>query len=306
MQHRVDTTLATAHRLSRYAPVTEIHIEQVAFDTHVMSAGHDLTTAEYRNGTLAGTEIRAYLLATWGRTCAYCGASGIPLNIDHIQPLSRGGSSRISNLTLACISCNQAKGSTRVEEFLAHRPARLAAIRAQSKATLRDAAVMNATRQLLTDALTALGKPVRTWSGGRTKWNRTAMSLPKTHTRRPLRRTARPPGGRCGRPRPPARPDRCGNGPRKLRPHHPRPVRIPPARPCAPEAASRFATGDLVRASISKGKGAGTWTGRISVRASGKHSLSTPVGRFTVSHRNLRLLQRADGYAYSYRQEVTE
>ncbi|MGY4900534.1 hypothetical protein [Streptomyces sp. 900116325] len=72
-----------------------------------------------------------------------------------------------------------------------------------------------------------------------------------------------------------------------------------------------FATGDLVHASMSKGKWAGgkwagTWTGRISVRASGKHSLSTPVGRCTVSHRSLRLLQRADGYAYSYRQEVTE
>ncbi|WP_411085365.1 RNA-guided endonuclease IscB [Streptomyces sp. 061-3] len=52
VQHRIDTTLATAHRLARYAPVTEIHIEQVAFDTHAMTAGRDLTAAEYRNGTL--------------------------------------------------------------------------------------------------------------------------------------------------------------------------------------------------------------------------------------------------------------
>ncbi|MFF9511856.1 RNA-guided endonuclease IscB [Streptomyces sp. NPDC014724] len=182
VRHRIDTTLATAHRLCQYAPVTEIHIEQVAFDTHAMSAGCGLTTTEYRSGTLAGTEIREYLLAKWGRACAYCGACGVPLNIDHIQPRSRGGSNRISNLTLTCIGCNQAKNSTSVEEFLAHRPGRLAAIRAQVKATLRDAAVMNATRQLLTDALAGLGKPVRTWSGGRTKWNRTAMGLPKTHT----------------------------------------------------------------------------------------------------------------------------
>ncbi|MET7311687.1 RRXRR domain-containing protein [Streptomyces sp. NPDC005571] len=62
----------------------------------------------------------------------------------------------------------------------------------------------------------------------------------------------------------------------------------------------------LVHASISKGKWAGTRTGRISVRASGKHSLSTPVGRCTASRRNLRPPQRADGYAYSHRQEVTE
>jgi len=67
-----------------------------------------------------------------------------------------------------------------------------------------------------------------------------------------------------------------------------------------------FATGDLVRAFLPTGKWAGTWTGRISVRASGQHSLSTPLGRCAVSHKNLSLLQRADGYAYRYRQEVTE
>nr|WTB32860.1 RNA-guided endonuclease IscB [Streptomyces sp. NBC_00830] len=307
VQHRIDTTLATAHRLSRYAPVTEIHIEQVAFDTHAMTAGRDLTAADYRNGTLAGTEIRAYLLATWGRTCAYCGASGVPLNIDHIQPLSHGGSSRISNLTLACIGCNQAKGSTPVEKFLAHHPARLAAIRVQIKAPLRDAAVMNATRQLLTDTLATLGKPVHTWSGGRTKWNRTAMGLPKTHTLDALCVGQLDHEAEAGTVRVPQQvqvvtatgrgsyarttPDRYG---------FPRLARARQKRHHG------FATGDLVHASISKGKWPGTWTGRISVRASGKHSLSTPVGRCTVSHRNLRLLQRADGYAYSYRQEVTE
>lgn len=262
MQHRVDTTLATAHRLARYAPVTEIHIEQVAFDTHAMTTGRDLTAADYRNGTLAGTEIRAYLLATWGRTCAYCGASGVPLNIDHIQPLSHGGSSRISNLTLACISCNQAKGSTPVEKFLDHHPTRLAAIRAQIKAPLRDAAVMNATRQLLTVALATLGKPVQTWSGGRTKWNRTAMGLPKTHTLDALcvgqldheagTGTVRVPQqvhvvtatGRGSYAR--TAPDRYG---------FPRLARARQKRHHG------FATGDLVRASISKGKWAGVRTG---------------------------------------------
>ncbi|MFE7614781.1 RNA-guided endonuclease IscB [Streptomyces sp. NPDC057496] len=307
VQHRIDTTLATAHRLSRCAPVTEIHIEQVAFDTHAMSAGHDLTTAEYRSGTLAGTEVRAYLLATWGRTCAYCGVSGAPLNIDHIQPRSRGGSSRVSNLALSCVSCNQAKGSTRVEEFLAHRPARLAAIRAQLKTPLRDAAVMNATGQLLTDALVSLGKPVLAWSGGRTKWNRTAMGLPKTHTldalcvgqldheagativRVPQQVQVITATGRGSYAR--TTPDRYG---------FPRLIRARRKRHHG------FATGDLVHASVPRGKWAGTWTGRVSVRASGKHSLGTSMGRFTVSHVHLRLLQRADGYAYGHGQEATE
>lgn len=41
---------------------------------------------------------------------------------------------------------------------------------------------MNATRWRLAEALEALGRPVHAWSGGRTKWNRTAMGLDKTHT----------------------------------------------------------------------------------------------------------------------------
>ncbi|SCZ14448.1 hypothetical protein SAMN02745898_112109 [Streptomyces sp. 136MFCol5.1] len=120
---------------------------------------------------------------------------------------------------------------------------------------------------------------------------------------------ARPRGGGRDRPRAPAGPGRYGNRARKRGSY----ARTTPDRYGFPRLARArqkrhhgFATGDLVHASVSKGKWAGTWTGRISVRASGKHSLSTPVGRCTVSHRNLRPLQRADGYAYSYRQEVTE
>lgn len=64
-----------------------------------------------------------------------------------------------------------------------------------------------------------------------------------------------------------------------------------------------YVTGDLVRATLPTGKWAGTWNGRIAVRARGQHSLATPTGRINVSYRNLRLLQRGDGYAYDTRQE---
>ena len=65
-----------------------------------------------------------------------------------------------------------------------------------------------------------------------------------------------------------------------------------------------YVTGDLVRATVPSGKWAGTWTGRISVRARGQHSLTARAGRINVSHRNLRLLQRGDGYGYSTRPEA--
>jgi 5-methylcytosine-specific restriction endonuclease McrA len=128
LRHRVDTTHSQAALLCLYAPGTEVHVERVAFDTHAMSAGRPLTETEYRHGTLAGTEARAFLHARWNSACAYCDATGVPLNIDHLRPRSRGGSDRVSNLVLACVPCNQAKNNTPVQVFLAHRPERLAKI----------------------------------------------------------------------------------------------------------------------------------------------------------------------------------
>ncbi|MFF5013732.1 RNA-guided endonuclease IscB [Streptomyces sp. NPDC001165] len=305
LRHRVDTTFSLAARLCRYAPVTEIHVERIAFDVHSMSAGRDLTAVEYRQGTLAGTEARSYLHAKWNGSCAYCDATGVPLNIEHLRPRSRGGSDRISNLVLACVPCNTAKGNMPVEFFLADRPARLAKILQQARTPLNDATAMNATRWQLTKALETLGRPVHPWSGARTKWNRNAMGLAKTHTLDALcvgrldhesgDVIARLPGpvliakttGRGSYAR--TTPDRFGF-PRLRRPRAKRHF--------------GYATGDLVRAIVPTGKWAGTWTGRVSVRATGRHSLTTPMGRLDVFHRNLRLLQRGDGYGYSVRPET--
>lgn len=304
LRHRVDTTFSQATRLCRYAPITEIHVERVVFDTHSMSAGRPLKGTEYQQGTLAETNARAHLHARWNSACAYCDASGVPLNIEHLRPRSRGGSSRISNLVLACVPCNEAKGSKPVEVFLAHRPERLAKILQQVKTPLHDAAAMNATRWQLTEALGELGKPVHAWSGGRTKWNRSAMGLEKTHTldalcvgrlehengdaivRFPEQVLVAKATGRGSYAR--TTPDRFG---------------FPRLRRARTKQHFGYVTGDLVRATMPSGKWAGMWTGRISVRARGQHSLATPRGRINVSHWNLRLLQRGDGYGYSVRPE---
>lgn len=86
IQHRVDSTVSVVRRLARLFPVREVHMERVAFDTHALSAGRSLEGAEYQQGTLFGYEIREYLLAKWRRACAYCGAAGVPLQIEHIHP----------------------------------------------------------------------------------------------------------------------------------------------------------------------------------------------------------------------------
>jgi 5-methylcytosine-specific restriction endonuclease McrA len=305
LQHRVDSVASVADRLLRLAPITEIHVEHAAFDTHAMSEGRSLGAVEYRRGTLAGTEIREYLLAKWQRRCAYCGVSGVPLNVEHIRSRSCGGSSRLSNLTLACVPCNQAKGTLPVEKFLAGSPERLERILRDVRTPLHNAAAMNATRGQLVGALEQLGPPVHTWTGARTKWNREAMALSKSHTLDALSvgRMDHDNGtaivrvceqvlvikaaGRGAYAR--TTPDKFGF-PRLRRPRR--------------KNHYGFVTGDLVRATVPAGRWKGTWSGRISTRSTGRHSLTTPQGRFNVSHRNVHLLQRADGYAYGLRDEA--
>jgi hypothetical protein len=49
-----------------------------------------------------------------GYKCSYCGAPGseAELEIDHIIPVSKGGSNHIANLTTACRTCNQQKSDS--------------------------------------------------------------------------------------------------------------------------------------------------------------------------------------------------
>lgn len=42
-------------------------------------------------------------------TCQYCGRSGVELEVDHIEPVSKGGTNDIGNLITACKDCNRGK-----------------------------------------------------------------------------------------------------------------------------------------------------------------------------------------------------
>ncbi|MGP3921378.1 hypothetical protein [Nonomuraea sp. 10N515B] len=65
-----------------------------------------------------------------------------------------------------------------------------------------------------------------------------------------------------------------------------------------------FVTGDLVRAVVPTGKKAGTCTGRVAVRATGSFNIATAHSTVQgIGHRDVRLVQRADGYAYTFQEE---
>jgi 5-methylcytosine-specific restriction endonuclease McrA len=63
---------------------------------------------------LSPQEWRARLAIEAKHMCGYCltqeAVSGIPLTLEHIIPLSKGGQTNESNLWLSCRLCNESKG----------------------------------------------------------------------------------------------------------------------------------------------------------------------------------------------------
>ena len=298
LQHRVDTTMTWVRRLMRWSPVTALSTMLHRFDTQALQ-NPEIGGVEYQQGTLFGYEVREYLLEKWGRKCAYCDAEHAPLTIDHIHPKSRGGSDRVSNLTLACFPCNQRKGNRDVRAFLARDPKRLARIEAVRKVPLRDAAAVNSTRWTLWRRLTATGLDVEVGSGGRTKYNRKRQGYAKAHwidavcigesganvrlhlEHRSLRIVATGHGERQR-----ARLNRHG---------------FPAGHKAGAKSFLGFQTGDLVRAALPKGKHAGIHVGRIAIRFRPSFALQAPGAEkpFDVHPKYLTLLQRSDGYVYA-------
>lgn len=71
--------------------------------------------AERQDGPGAAVRIRVMKRDRF--RCTYCGVPGTDaeLEIDHIIPVSKGGSHHISNLTTACRACNQKKSNGDLE-----------------------------------------------------------------------------------------------------------------------------------------------------------------------------------------------
>ncbi len=290
LQHRVETTLTWVNRLRRYVPVAALSVELVRFDTHLMQNA-EISGVAYQQGTLAGYEVRQYLLEKWGRRCAYCGKAGVPLQIEHLTPRSRGGSDRVSNLTLACAPCNQTKGDRTAAEF-GHPH-----IQAQARIPLKDAAAVNSTRWALYQRLGATGLPVEAGTGGRTRFNRTRLGLPKAHWTDAVCVGALTPEDLDTRGVRPLMIRATGHGSRQM-------CRMdrygfPRTGPKHARVVKGFQTGDLVRAVVTTGKKVGTYTGRVAVRARGSFNITTANGTVQgLSYRFVRAIQRNDGYAY--------
>lgn len=287
LKSRVDNVVVWVGRLSRLCPITHLSMEWVRFDTQQMQ-NPEISGVEYQQGELAGYEVREYLLEKWDRQCAYCKAKDVPLQVEHITSKSRGGTDRVSNLTIACGPCNQKKGAMTAEEF-GHPE-----VQKQARQPLKDVAAVNSTRWALWRRLNEFGLPLETGTGGRTKYNRCKQGYPKAHwmdaacvgesgehvlldpNMQVLRIKAVGRGSH----------QKCGTD------KHGFPIRHFGRE----KRYMGFQTGDLVKAVVPSGKYAGVHVGRVTIRRRPRFRLNG----FDVHPEYLSIVQRGDGYAYTF------
>jgi 5-methylcytosine-specific restriction endonuclease McrA len=309
---RLDNITNFCKKVKRLSPLNYISVENVRFDIQLME-NPNIQGVEYQQGTLFEKEIKEYLLHLFKHKCGYCnGLSKDPiLEKEHILARSKKGANRISNLALACRTCNVHKGNLLPEEWLKilkkskskskiniERYKRFSKIIKGIKPSLRDASIINAIRYKLVEELRQFNLPIELGSGGLTKFNRTNQKLPKEHwidaacigksgekviipnNLTPLKIKAIGRGSRqmC-------RVDKHG---------------FPRTKAKKKGNCFGFKTGDLVKAIVTKGKKEGSYVGRLAVRETGNFNISTKNGVVQgISYRYCRLLQRNDGYNYS-------
>ena len=309
---RVNQTLNVLAKLRKLLPIASISTEHVKFDTQLLQ-NPDIQGVEYQQGTLFGYEVREYLLERDRHTCRYCNglSNDQVLEVEHKIPKSRGGSNSVKNLVMACHTCNKKKDNLTPEEWLAvlktgkrseidkQRVANLEKIIGNKVVSLKDAAMMNATRWKLYRKLQETGITVECGTGARTKKQRIDHELPKEHyydacyvgesTPEYLKIDTRYIEVWSAK----------GRGTRQM--CNVNKFGFPISHRTRQKQFFCFQTGDLVRADIPKGKYAGSWTSRVAIRSSGYFDLKDGSGKRIgqgISHRHFKLMQHNDGWHY--------
>lgn len=293
-------------RLIKYCGISKCQYEDVKFDTQKMM-NPDIVSREYQQGTLFNFEVKEFLLTTYKHTCQYCkGLSKDPiLEIEHIIPKSKGGTNTISNLTLSCSTCNRMKGSKSIDEWKEillmssnirnkERIKNIDLIRKRKIYNLKSTAHVSSIRNALPMLLDYLGIEHSKSFGYITKYNRSKLKYRKDHWidaamvgadginvklkrfMKCLTSTSRA----------------CNNRQMQLMDKY----GFPRTSAKINSNVFGFKSGDITRAVVTTGKYIGKYVGTIAVRKSGVFDLN----KISISHKNLTILHKGDGYKYHH------
>ncbi len=294
LQSRVDNVASWTERLRRLAPVTSIACEVVRFDTQALERpgdrGRGVPAGDPRRlrgqgmpAREVGTDVRllrchGHAAASRPRASEGKGRLRPGLEPGPRVPVLQPGQGRAARGSVS----GQASGAS-PEGAGAGESAALRRRRRQRH------------RRVLFEALKRTGLPVAGASGGRTKFNRARLGIPKSHAldaacvgETPALKGWRQgvlairAMGRGSYAR--TRVDRSG---------------FPVGYLMAEKSVRGFRTGDIVRATVPSGKKRGVHVGRVAVRRTGSFNVQTAEGTVQgISHRHCRVVQRGDGYGY--------
>ena len=280
--HIYKTLFTWVKRLNTLTKISSISIEQVKFDNQKIKNPY-IKGTQYQQGPLSKFNEKEYLLRKHNKTCFYCGTSEGVFQKDHFLSKSKGGTDKISNLVLSCVSCNQKKGSNQV-------------LSAKENYLFRESGVVNSLRKKLVDVVTSFNKPLEIGIGIQTRENRLALNLPKQHwidaalvgdsgvsvIVNPCMKFLKIKSMGHGN-RQQCQTDKYG---------------FPKNIKTCPKSLFGFQTGDFVKAFTKKGKYPGKHMGRITLHMDGRFEVRHGKTIVRAKHETCVLLQKKDGYFY--------
>ena len=299
----------TVKKLSRYVNLTECWVENVKFDFQKME-NPNISGIEYQHDTKEGMTVREYLLEEAGHTCQYCGGATKDghLEVEHKISKANGGMNKLSNLTIACHTCNQDKGNRNLDTYLndlKKSNKKIDQIRVKNIAVYLSGnpikpknygAWVNSMKDRLIDDLSKMFNKIELSDGATTKYNRKKHGYSKQHYNDAICIGDIPNEfkdyttvvheikamGRGKRIK--GQPNCCGilnkNG------------------ICRSKSHKGFQTGDLCKIVIKRGKYIGTYFKRIKIRHKDYFDFIHNKHRISTNYKNCTILQRGDGYDY--------
>lgn len=122
-RHEADKTARRLSKLPRRCPQcgadlpSSMRADAVFCSDRCLNAAHNATRkASWKIGAHQQMVSRAYIIERDGRRCHLCGkrCTRAEIHLDHLIPLSDGGTHAPENLAVACAACNLKRGAGRL------------------------------------------------------------------------------------------------------------------------------------------------------------------------------------------------
>ena len=295
VKSRADNVINFIKKYKKLININKVIIEHASFDVAQMTSDDCLIGIDYQQGPLYQQKFKSFIFNRFNNKCVYCGSKAE--EIDHVIPRAKGGTDSTYNLVASCRSCNEKKSNLTLKAFGKLMNKDFSHLK--PKKLPKDAAIVQLARNYMVKEVTKLIPDTTTYNAWLTKYNRDQLGLPKEHyydalsvgnvanykfpTDKILQISAKGRGTRqmCsmnkyGFPRTSAKTSKSVYG---------------------------FQTGDMVKAIVPNGLKAGEYLGKVAVRSRGYFDIQTKTKRIQgIWHKHCHIIQRSDGYLYSYKE----